>query len=80
MKNIKIKKALAAIGAVMALGFAGQSMAVTTYPDGLDPAADTISFNADMNLFCAAQPQPAEPVDPSWQGSWDSSTGNCNAD
>ena len=81
MKNIKMKKALTALGAVMALGLAGQSMAapVSPYPDGLDPTADMNSFNADMSVFCAAA-QPAEPVDPSWGAPWDSSTANCNPD
>ena len=78
MKNIKMKKALTALGAVMALGLAGQGIAqAQTYPDGLDPTADMNSFNADMSVFCAAS-QPAEPSDPSWGTPWDPSTANCN--
>jgi len=77
MKNIKLKKALTALGAVMALGLAGQSMAgVSPYPDGLDPTADMNSFNADMVTFCAAS-QPFVAPDPTWGTTWDSGTANC---
>lgn len=83
MKNMKVKKTLTAIGAIMVLGLASQVIAQSSGDPINDPSPGYNQFNAEMAAFCAiapaSQPFAGAVSEPQWDCTDPTRTYNANS-